>query len=131
MFPESKDGVRRVDIQRWELALNGQAVRILHSINDGEYGGESLLVWDRDRRSLVFHYFIRPLPDGRLHVKTQHLKGGRWVDGRDMQLRRGSEGRGPVQVALRTAKSRASMRRVTPPIGFFPAKHCSQMGYTR
>lgn len=50
-----------VDVQRWELALNGQAVRVLHSINDG----------DRIR------------PDGRLHVKTQYLKAGKWVDGRD------------------------------------------------
>lgn len=25
----------------------------------------------------------RILPDGRLHVKTQYLKAGNWVDGRD------------------------------------------------
>ena len=26
----------------------------------------------------------RLLPDGRLHVKTEYLKNGQWVDGRDM-----------------------------------------------
>jgi hypothetical protein len=46
-----------VDIARWELALNGQAVRILHSINDGEYGGETLLVWDAAAQELVYFYF--------------------------------------------------------------------------
>lgn len=45
------------DISRWERALNGQAVRILHSINEGAYGGETLIVWDRKKESLVFYYF--------------------------------------------------------------------------
>lgn len=45
------------DISRWERALNGQAVRILHSINGGAYGGETLIVWDRKKESLVFYYF--------------------------------------------------------------------------
>ena len=35
-----------VDVMQWERALNGKAVRVLHSINDGEYGGESFIVWD-------------------------------------------------------------------------------------
>lgn len=45
------------DVSRWERALNGQAVRILHSVNDGLYGGETLIVWDRKKESLVFVYF--------------------------------------------------------------------------
>ena len=118
----SKPGAPKVqvDVQRWEEALNGQAVRILHSINDGEYGGESLVVWDKEKQSLVFTYFTtadfyttgtaaveggalvtleevkgdadgitqvkgttRLTPEGRMHVKTQYLKKGAWVDGRD------------------------------------------------
>lgn len=46
-----------IDISRWERALNGQAIRILHSINNGEYGGESILFWDKQKQSLVFYYF--------------------------------------------------------------------------
>lgn len=47
----------KVDVQRWERALGGHAVRIRHSINDGEYGGETLVVWDSARESLVYYYF--------------------------------------------------------------------------
>ncbi|MEJ2634424.1 MAG: hypothetical protein P8184_03920 [Calditrichia bacterium] len=45
------------DISRWERALNGQAIRILHSVNDGEYGGETLLFWDSEKKKLVYYYF--------------------------------------------------------------------------
>ena len=45
-----------VDITRWELALNGQVVRILHSINHGEYGGETIILRD-DAQGLIYFYF--------------------------------------------------------------------------
>lgn len=45
------------DVSRWERALNGQAVRILHSLNDGEYGGETIIYWDKEKESLIFYYF--------------------------------------------------------------------------
>jgi hypothetical protein len=46
-----------VDVSRWERALNGKAVRILHSINDGVYGGESIVRWDTDRKEITYYYF--------------------------------------------------------------------------
>jgi hypothetical protein len=46
-----------IDIMRWERAMNGKAVRILHSVNDGEYGGESIIMWDAQKQSLVYFYF--------------------------------------------------------------------------
>jgi hypothetical protein len=110
-----------VDVSRFELALGGQAVRNRHSVNDGEYAGESFIVWDETKQSLVYYYFTTAgfhttgtmraegellvshemvagaadgitevrgtfslRPDGRLHVQTQYLKNGAWVDGRDM-----------------------------------------------
>jgi hypothetical protein len=109
-----------VDVSRFELALNGQAVRNRHSIDDGAYGGETFIVWEEEKRSLVYYYFTtagfyttgtmraqdgaivshevvkgkaggitevkatsRLLPDGRLHVKSRHLKNGQWEDGRE------------------------------------------------
>ena len=45
------------DISRWERALNGNAIRIMHSVNDGEYGGESIVMWDAKKESLVSWYF--------------------------------------------------------------------------
>lgn len=46
-----------IDIARWELTLNGQAIRILHSINQGEYGGETIMVWDPAAQGLIYYYF--------------------------------------------------------------------------
>lgn len=45
------------DVSRWERALNGQAVRILHSVNNGEYGGETIIFWDKQKAGLMFYYF--------------------------------------------------------------------------
>lgn len=45
------------DVARWERALAGQAVRIVHSVNDGVYGGETFVMWDRGREQLVYYYF--------------------------------------------------------------------------
>ncbi len=121
-------------MQRFELVLNGRAVRSVHSVNDGEYGGETLFVWDDEKKSVVYTYFTtagfyttgtmqpeagalqfheivrgttsgprevkatsRVLPDGRLHVKSQHLKDGVWVDGHEAYYTRGPFGRGPLQ----------------------------------
>ncbi len=47
----------RVDIARWERALNGKAVRILHSINDGGYGGETIVMWNEKEKSVIYYYF--------------------------------------------------------------------------
>ncbi|MCF6437689.1 hypothetical protein [Pseudoalteromonas sp. MMG022] len=45
------------DVSHWERALNGTAVRTLHSINEGMYGGESLIFWDKTKKKVVFFYF--------------------------------------------------------------------------
>lgn len=46
-----------VDVAVWERALNGKAVRVLHSINDGAYGGETLITWDEKAKTIAYHYF--------------------------------------------------------------------------
>lgn len=45
-----------VDVVRYERALNGKAIRSLHSINGGDYGGETLIWWDAERKALAFFY---------------------------------------------------------------------------
>ena len=45
------------DVSRWDVALKGKAVRTRHSVNDGVYGGETLIMWDPARKSLVAFYF--------------------------------------------------------------------------
>lgn len=45
------------DVARWERALSNQAVRMLHSVADGAYGGETVVMWDREREEIVYTYF--------------------------------------------------------------------------
>ena len=109
------------DTARWERALNGKAVRVLHSVNDGVYGGETIIIWDANKKSLAYWYFTtagfrtegtmkhedgqligheivagaaggitevkstsKLLTDGRLHVKAEYLKDGKWGVGREV-----------------------------------------------
>jgi len=51
-------GGRQVeDIQRWDWAIGGHAVRVVHSVNGGAYAGETLIFRDRDSGDYIFHYF--------------------------------------------------------------------------
>jgi copper(I)-binding protein len=45
------------DIQRWDWAVGGHAVRVVHSVGGGAYAGETLIFRDRDSGAYVFHYF--------------------------------------------------------------------------
>ena len=108
------------DVSRWEVALKGKAVRCRHSVNDGVYGGESLIMWDPEKKTLVSFYFttagfftestfevkdgkfyshekvrgqnpgvaevkaVTEIVDGKMHVKSQFLKEGSWVDAHEI-----------------------------------------------
>jgi hypothetical protein len=61
-----------IDVARWERALNGQAVRVVHSINDGIYGGEVIMVWDKDKQQVGYHYFTTA---GFTSVGTVRVEG--------------------------------------------------------
>ncbi len=56
-FPNSTPEKPVIDTSRWELALNGKVVRNLHSINDGEYGGETIVLWNAEKEQLEYFYF--------------------------------------------------------------------------
>lgn len=64
------------DIARWERILNGQAIRMMHSVNDGIYGGETILFWDKAKQSLVYYYFTTA---GFFTNGTMRMEEGRWV----------------------------------------------------
>lgn len=49
------DGASVEDVARWEWAIKGHAIRIVHAVNGGVYGGETLIAKEGD--SYVFHYF--------------------------------------------------------------------------
>lgn len=56
-FAKSTPEKPQYDVVRWERALNGKAIRVVHSVNEGEYGGETFIVWDAKKQSLVFFSF--------------------------------------------------------------------------
>ena len=81
-FKDSKPDKPTVDVQRWERALNGQAIRILHSINDGAYGGETLLIWDESRKIISFYYFTT---GGFMTTGTLEPKGEKFITHEDVK----------------------------------------------
>ncbi|MFN9719220.1 MAG: hypothetical protein ACK58L_11025 [Planctomycetota bacterium] len=56
-FANSTPEKPMVDVSRWERALNGKAIRVVHSVNEGMYGGETTILWDSQKKSLVYWYF--------------------------------------------------------------------------
>ncbi|HEY5909942.1 MAG TPA: hypothetical protein VJA21_04990 [Verrucomicrobiae bacterium] len=82
-FKNSKPDKPIIDVSRWERALNGKAVRMLHSINDGAYGGETIFVWDEKKQTVAYHYFTTAgfMTTGTLEAKdgkvltSEHVSG--------------------------------------------------------
>ncbi len=54
-----KDGKQgdMFDVFYWEKILNGNAIRAMHSVNDGIYGGETIFRFDRESGVIQFYYF--------------------------------------------------------------------------
>ena len=88
----------KVDVARWERALNGKAVRILHSINDGEYGGETIATWDEAKKSVVYHYFTTA---GFMTTGTMSFEGGKVLTNEKVSGSAGgvTEVRGTAEIA--------------------------------
>lgn len=64
------------DVTRWERALNGKAVRVMHSVNDGVYGGETIITWDAKKNTLVYSYFTTA---GFRTEGTMKYQDGEWT----------------------------------------------------
>lgn len=47
----------QMDVSQWQRTLNGQAIKITHSVNHGVYGGESIVFFDKQSQSLKYYYF--------------------------------------------------------------------------
>ncbi len=56
-FVNSATGESSVDVQHWEATLGGKAIRVVHSLNEGEYGGETIIFWDSKENTVAFYYF--------------------------------------------------------------------------
>ncbi len=75
-FANSTPDKPKFDVARWERAMNGQAIRILHSVNDGEYGGETILMWEPSKKSISYWYFTT----AGFHTEgTMDVNGREWT----------------------------------------------------
>lgn len=129
-FADSTPQKPIVDVSRWERAINGQAVRILHSVNDGLYGGETILMWDPKQQKIAYWYFTTAgfytqgtmdvdgqkwsslervtgeeqgitevkstsefSGDGKLMVKAQYLRNGKWEKGHEINYVEAPDGK--------------------------------------
>ena len=81
-FTNSKPDKPAVDVVRWERALNGQAVRRIHSVNDGAYGSEALLFWNEQQKLISFYYFTTA---GFMTVGTLESKEGKFITHEDVK----------------------------------------------
>jgi hypothetical protein len=73
-FKDSNPEKPMVDIARWERALNGRAVRVLHSVNAGIYGGETIIMWDPAKQAATYYYFTTA---GYMTTGTVSFDGGK------------------------------------------------------
>jgi hypothetical protein len=71
------------DVTRFERALNGEGIRVLHSVNDGIYAGETMIIWNAAQKRIETFYFttggdrsegvMEPREDGSI-ASTETLK---------------------------------------------------------
>lgn len=54
---KDEKGKEIFDIQRWELILGGRAVQTTHGIEDGSYGGRTIIFFDEGKKEYIYHYF--------------------------------------------------------------------------
>lgn len=82
-FTESTPEKPMIDVSTCERALNGQAVRLFHSINNGQYGGETIVMWDMEKESLVYFYFTTAgfYTEGTMTVEGNTIVGHEYVAG--------------------------------------------------
>ncbi|MBN2367260.1 MAG: hypothetical protein JXL67_13910 [Calditrichaeota bacterium] len=83
VFSGSSADKPMIDISRWERALNGNAVRILHSLNEGEYGGETIIIWDREKQKLIYFYFTTEgfYTRGTMEISNNQFTSHEYVTG--------------------------------------------------
>jgi hypothetical protein len=75
-FASSKPDKPTVDVMRWERALNGRSLRVLHSINEGSYGGETIYRWDKEKQAVTYYYFTTA---GFMTTGTMTFADGKFI----------------------------------------------------
>lgn len=63
---------RRFDVVRYDRTLNGEVIRMLHSVNNGDLGGEMLIRYNEEAGRVEYHYFTSA---GFLSTGTIRFRG--------------------------------------------------------
>lgn len=83
VFGDGEKGM--YDVARWERVLNGHGVKIIHSVGDGGYGGETMTYWNAQTKKVEYYYFttagfmtkgVMSPKDGKLVCEEEVLSGG-------------------------------------------------------
>ena len=56
-FHNSTQSNPLIDVMCFERILNGYGIRITHSVNNGEFGGEMIIMWNAEINKLESFYF--------------------------------------------------------------------------
>ena len=75
-FKQSTPEKPLIDVLKFERALNGKAIRSMHSINEGMYGGETIYTWDAEKKTILYHYFTTA---GFMTTGTMKVDGKKFV----------------------------------------------------
>ena len=59
------------DVLSFERALNGNAIKVKHSVNNGEFGGETMVMWNPEKGRLQSWYFTSA---GSLTIQNVQIK---------------------------------------------------------
>ena len=70
-----------IDIISFERALNGNAVKVTHSVNNGEYGGETMVMWNSEKEGLQSWYFTSA---GSLTIQNVQIKKDTFISIEDV-----------------------------------------------
>ena len=60
-----------IDVLSFERALNGNAVKVIHSVNNGEFGGETMVMWNPEKGGIQSWYFTSA---GSLTIQNVQIK---------------------------------------------------------
>ena len=60
-----------IDILSFERSLNGNAIKVIHSVNNGEFGGETMVMWNPEKERLQSWYFTSA---GSLTIQNVQIK---------------------------------------------------------
>jgi len=84
-FSDSTPENPMVDVARWEAILDGKVLRGSHSLNQGSYAGETMLIWDAKKNSLVYFYFTNAgfYTQGTMKLEKGRIVGHEYVTGHE------------------------------------------------